>query len=164
MDFHFKLNRISQKSDTIIFAQRDRIIKYNFKMDRVMNLHIFSQPLFKQPEFFRLDETQKICMIASQDDSLYLNLYKKGKNKEIDIDDEFQIGAIVSVIFDEGSFYILANKSKGKLGMYLLRMDVKNPIVKNRKTNADELNGEFIVNMGNKLDIADANMFVLKNE
>ena len=48
--------------------------------------------------------------------------------------------------------------------MYLLRMDEKNPIVKNRKTNVEELNGEWIVNMGNKLDIADASMLVLKNE
>ena len=46
--------------------------------------------------------------------------------------------------------------------MYLLRMDEKNPIVKNRKTNVEELNGEWIVNMGNKLDIADASMLVLK--
>lgn len=48
--------------------------------------------------------------------------------------------------------------------MFLFRMDESNPIVKNRKNNSEELNGEFILNMKNKLDIADANMFVLKNE
>lgn len=111
-----------------------------------------------------MNNSQKICIIASQDDSIHLNLYKKGRNRELDIDDEFHISAIKSIIYDEGSFYILANKSRGKLGMFLFRMDESNPIVKNRKNNSEELNGEFILNMKNKLDIADANMFVLKNE
>jgi len=42
-------------------------------------------------------------------------------------------------------------------------MNSQIPIVK-AKNGREELNGEFIINMGNKLDIADANMFVLKNE
>lgn len=43
-------------------------------------------------------------------------------------------------------------------------MNSRHPVVKNAKTGREELNGEFIINMGNKLDIADANMFVLTNE
>ena len=42
-------------------------------------------------------------------------------------------------------------------------MNSEHPIVKNQKTGKEELNGEFIINMGNKLDIADANIFVLRN-
>jgi hypothetical protein len=103
-------------------------------------------------------------MIASSDDSIYINLNRKKKKREIDIDQEFNISSIKSIINDSGSFYILANKTRGKLGYFLIRMDEKRPIVRNPITDVDELNGEFIINTGNKLDIGDANMFVLKNE
>lgn len=42
-------------------------------------------------------------------------------------------------------------------------MNSEHPIIRG-KGGREELNGEFIINMGNKLDIADANMFVLRNE
>ena len=50
------------------------------------------------------------------------------------------------------------------LGLYLIRMNSCLPKVRNAKTGREELNGEFIINMGNKLDNADANMFILRNE
>lgn len=120
-------------------------------------------PLKKQPDFFRMNEDQKIFMIASADDSIYLNLSGK-KKYEIDIDQEFMISAIKCVIYDRGSFYLLANKTRGKLGLYLIRMDEHAPIVSDKNTGKQELNGEFIINMGNKLNIGDANMFVLSND
>jgi len=110
--------------------------------------------------FFKFNDTQKICIIASADDSIYLNLYNRN---EIDIDEEFQISCMKSIFYDTGSFYILANKARGKLGLFLVRMNCYHPIV-TAKSGREELNGEFIINMGNKLDIADANMFVLRNE
>jgi len=63
---------------------------------------------------------------------------------------------------DDGEFYILANKRQGKLGYFLLSMDERRPIVTNKRGD-DELNGDLIVNWGNKLDIGDANMYVLRN-
>jgi len=81
----------------------------------------------------------------------------------LDIDAEFNIGLIKGIQYDEGSFYILANKRQGKLGYFLMSMDERRPIIKN-KNGLEELNGELIVNWQNKLDIGDANMHVLKNE
>ena len=42
MDFVFKNNPISGKCDTIIFAQRDRIMKFNFKRKTCVTVHVFS--------------------------------------------------------------------------------------------------------------------------
>ena len=92
-----------------------------------------------------------------------MNLGRPKHKREIDIDKEFQISAIKSIIYDKGSFYLLANKTRGKLGYYLIRMDERKPITKNEQ-GVDELNGEMIINRGNKLDIGDANMFVLRNK
>ena len=66
-------------------------------------------------------------MIASTDDTVYLNMSGQ-KNREIDIDQEFMISAIKCVIYDRGSFFLLANKTRGKLGLFLIRMDEKAPI------------------------------------
>ena len=71
-----------------------------------------------------MDDTQKICIVASADDSVYVNLYIQNRNqREIDIDDEFEISAIKSIIFDSGSFFILSNKCREKLGYFLIRMN-----------------------------------------
>jgi hypothetical protein len=57
MDFIFKDNPISQKADTLIFAQKDRVIKYNFKKNIVQVVHQFIVPLLKQPEYFKVNPT-----------------------------------------------------------------------------------------------------------
>ena len=59
---------------------------------------------------------------------------------------------------------MLANKTRGKLGVYLLRMDAKQHMVINSSTGKPELSGEFIINMTNKLNMGDANMFILSND
>ena len=43
----------------------------------------------------------------------------------VDLDDIYGIGLIKEMIFDEEEhvFYIMANKYKGKLGLYLIRFD-----------------------------------------
>ena len=102
-------------------------------------------------------------MIASSDDCIYLNL-SGNKKQEIDIDQEFMISDIKCVINDRGNFFLLANKTRGKLGLFLIRMDEKYPMIMDRSTGSQQLNGEFIIQEGNKLNIADANLFVLSND
>jgi len=43
----------------------------------------------------------------------------------IDLDEKFRMSNIKEMIYDEedGSFYLLANKYKEKLGMFLIRFD-----------------------------------------
>ena len=47
MDFVFRDNPISKKADTLIFAKRDRIIRYNFKKKEIKSIHKFAVPLNK---------------------------------------------------------------------------------------------------------------------
>ena len=110
-----------------------------------------------------MNNKQKIMIVASELESLYINMNRPRKSRELDIDNDFKITAIKAVIYDDGNFYVLANKSKGKIGYYLFRMNEKRPIV--RDENGDEhLNGEFMINWHNKLDIGDANLSVLRND
>lgn len=177
MDFVFKDNPISKKADTILFAQKDKVLKYNYKKKEIKIVHRFVTPLKKQPLFFRVNrsknvkDNQKIFMIASAEDSVYVNMQRKSKeDRELDIDSEFQISAIKSVIYDKGNFYILANKCRNRLGYYLIKMDERIPIEEEvyeqdgKEIRQDVLNGVMIINRGNKLDIGDANMFVLRQK
>ena len=50
-------------------------------------------------------------------------------------------------------FYILANKYKEKLGLFMLRLNENNP-----------KDFKFLIKIKNKLDIADADIFVCRNK
>lgn len=104
-------------------------------------------------------------IVASSTDTYYINLMRPEDNhrRELNIDDQFGLTSTKSVVYDEGSFYILANKCKGQLGYYLMKFDEKRPVIPN-KDGEDELNGEFLVNWGNKLTIGDCGLHVLKNQ
>lgn len=58
------------------------------------------------------------------------------------------------IIYDheDSVFYILANKYEEKLGFFIIRMQAKDP--------ADH---RFLTKWKNKLDIGDANIFVLRH-
>ena len=65
-------------------------------------------------------------MIASFYDVLWINLEKK--MGEIDIDQEFGISDIRAIRNFESSFYILANKSDKKVGLFLIQINSNNPL------------------------------------
>lgn len=89
-------------------------------------------------------------MLASTDDVLWVNL--KTKN-EIDVDDTFLLGDIKSIVFKNQSFFIMANKYKGKLGYFLLEM-------KEDLYDAQQRGEEprYVLKWENKLEIGDANI------
>lgn len=60
--------------------------------------------------------------------------------------------------FQDGFFYILANKRKGLLGYYLARLDQRDPL--KYKDNENRL---FIINSSNRLDIGDSNITILNS-
>jgi hypothetical protein len=65
-------------------------------------------------------------MIASFYDVLWISLDKN--NFEIDIDQEFGIGDIRAIKHFENSFFILANKSDKKVGLFLIQINSNNPV------------------------------------
>lgn len=74
--------------------------------------------------------------------------------KEVDINDEYQIASIKSVIYDqeEKFYYVLSNKFEEKLGFFVIKVSEKDPSDK-----------RFLIKWKNKLDIGDPNMFILRN-
>jgi hypothetical protein len=91
---------------------------------------------------------------ASPQDGIYLDLRNKDKCKEIDLDELYEIGCMKEIIYDheDAVFYILANKYQEKLGFFIIRMNETDP-----EKHA------FLTKWKNKLDIGDANIFVLRH-
>jgi len=80
---------------------------------------------------------------------LFVDLNQK---KEIDIDEITGVSLIKSCMGDEENFYILANKKDKILGFYLLRFDLNHP----------EEKVKFLICWNNKLDIADCDMNLMR--
>jgi hypothetical protein len=98
-----------------------------------------------------MNDSQTVMITASPQDGIFLDLAKK---KEIDLDELYQIGCMKEIIYDheDGVFYILANKFEEKLGFFIIRMNEKNPS-----------EHTFLTKWKNKLDLGDANIFVLRH-
>ena len=45
---------------------------------------------------------------------------------EVDLDNEFKISDFKSILYDDGYFYLMANKRENKLGFYLIKIDQHN--------------------------------------
>jgi hypothetical protein len=81
---------------------------------------------------------------------MYIDM-KKGI--EVDIDEAFDITDIKSIIYDdeEQEFYLLANKSNGIIGFFLMKFPIHDPSKVERLTM-----------WKHNLDIDNANMFLSK--
>jgi hypothetical protein len=82
-------------------------------------VYIYSEVFVNQPSSFISDSDQRIFVISSYHDSLWVDL---DQNIDCDLDETFDVGAIVKVIYDqeEQKFYFLANIRNGILGYYLI--------------------------------------------
>ena len=71
----------------------------------------------------------------------------------IDLDEHFEIQAIKQVVYDyeDQAFYVMANRYKGKLGFFVIRFQEEDP---------DD--SHFLIKLKNKLEINDANIFVMR--
>jgi hypothetical protein len=70
------------------------------------------------------------------------------------MDELYDIGCIKSIIHDNESnqIYFLANKHQGKMGVFLIRFHEQEP-----------KNFNFFLKLKTKLDIADADIAVMRN-
>ena len=109
-------------------------------------------PLYRQPEFFQMNDDQTLMIISSAEDGVYVDMTNR---QEIDLDDKFNIGCIKEIIHDQEDkvFYILANKYDEKLGFFLIKM---------HESKVDEF--KFLTKYKNKLDIGDVNLYVLEEK
>jgi hypothetical protein len=90
-------------------------------------------------------------IVASPEDIIYINLKDKS---DVDIDDTYKVKAIKEIIYDyeDGVFFILANKLDEKLGFFVFTIEQKNP-----------LKHKFYIKYRNKLDIGDTDISVLRD-
>jgi hypothetical protein len=135
----------------LLFARQDRIVRFNIWTEETSNLAFFNMPLTKQPEFFLMSDNQEIAIISSNEDGIYFNMANKAW---IDLDETFNIGCIKEIIHDSEAacFYLLANKYQEKSGVFLIKFHELNP----KKFN-------FFLKYKTKLDIADADIAVIRN-
>lgn len=121
----------------------------NFKTQKLKPLYTFDPELNQQPTFLQISEDQSILVVASLKDCRWVNLKT---NHSYDLDSEFSIDFIREIKYDseDKTFYLLANKRKEKLGFYLMRINQDEPT----KTH------KYLTLWRNKLDIADANIFI----
>jgi len=152
MDFSFKNLTGTKERTEIIFAKIDCIFTLNFINSEVKVLWKFKSTLNRQPQFFNMDTEQTTFIVASTDDGIFLNI-----NDEIedDIDMRYRIGLIKEIIYDEEDqmFYLLSNRMQEKLGFYVLKITKEHPE-----------RGQFLIRWKNKLDIGDANIYVMRNQ
>jgi hypothetical protein len=106
--------------DTIIFAKNDCIFELNFENQKITTLYSFKEALDKQPEFFSMNAKQNTVVVSSFTDGIYYNFKN---NREVDLDDQFNVLAVKEVIFDtkDNNFYMLCNKFDEKLGVFLIK-------------------------------------------
>ena len=111
-------------------------------------MYRYSEAFLNQPSSFVSNLNQRIFVISSYHDSLWVDL---DQDIDCDLDETFDVGAIVKVIFDleDDRFYFLANLRNGILGYYLIQFDSKNPGI-----------CQFLSTVRNPLNIDDATMHI----
>jgi hypothetical protein len=115
-------------------------------------LYKYSNFFEDQPLYFEMLPCQRKALIASFNDVLLVDMTSK---KEIDIDEMCLVQDIRQVTVGEDEFYILANKRNRVLGKYLLSMNVKD---------FENLEVNVLISRNSKLDIADAQLFLIESD
>lgn len=99
-----------------------------------------------------MSDDQSIAIIASSEDGIYFNM---ANGAWVDLDETYDIGSIKEIVHDDESrqFYMLANKHQGKMGVFLIKFHEQNP-----------KSFEFFLKYKTKLDIADADIAIMRNK
>lgn len=118
----------------------------------VKSLHVFKEQLKRQPSTFDPTSKHEYFLIASPEDGLFLDM--KNKTEDHFMKDN-EIESIKTCIYDEEEnvYYVIANKYLDKMGFFVLKIDPKN---------SD--NSPFIIKWKNRLDIDDAQIFILHDK
>lgn len=72
MDFHFKKG-LGYKKDTLLFSNLDKIFEFNFETNISNIYYDFSNNLAAEPSFFQPNHDQKIFVISSNMDTVFVD-------------------------------------------------------------------------------------------
>lgn len=76
--FYFKIYEKAKKKDTLLFAQKNRIISFNYMTGQIKTVCEFGVRLGTRPEFFLLNDTQTSFVVANENDGIFLNMEAEG--------------------------------------------------------------------------------------
>ena len=120
-------------------------------MDNIYELQGWDQ----HPDLLVFNLDQTVFIISSKSDSMMIDIVAK---TQVDIDEQFGVHDFKALLYDEGYFYLIANKRNDKLGFYLLKIDEKNPFGSNIYDTHTFKEKMFLISWENKLDIGDVNI------
>ena len=96
------------------------------------------------------NHNQNIVQIGTLYDVLFLNIREE---KEVDIDNLYNIGAIKGTTYFNNNFYVFANKKDRQTGYFLIEIEENDP---------NKEKPMFLLNWKNKFDIGDAQFFCME--
>ena len=73
MRYAFKDFKKGSEPDTLLFTMRDSIFTLNFRTGLMESVFRFDPPFDSQPNFFSMNSSQNIFVIASENDALWYN-------------------------------------------------------------------------------------------
>lgn len=147
----------------MLFAKPDEIISFDYETSVVRTVVKFEIPLKRQPQYFSLNDSQENAVVSRNEEAIFNSTKGWAAKKDsfgvskfktcIDLDEHFEIQAIKQVVYDyeDQAFYVMANRYKGKLGFFVIRFQEEDP---------DD--SHFLIKLKNKLEINDANIFVMR--
>ena len=139
-----------RNNNILKFFCRSEIISLHYNDDarEMETIYEYNTALRDNANFGVFSSDQSKFIISANNDILYVDTLKK---LEIDLDDEVEsegIKSIQAVLYDDKKFYVLANKSMGQLGYFLLIIDTENP----------QAEAIYLINWTNKMDIANCSL------
>lgn len=148
----FAFNR--RNTDELLFATRRNIFAFDWSDEGAeeRDIIVYEHPLVAH-NIIRLvlNDNQDRAVVVTELDAVYYELPVDGQRQsEIDLDDQEGISTIKNVVCDNDAIYILANKHEGKVGIYLLKLEMKDPT-----------KSTYMIKYNNKLDIDDCDLYIM---
>ena len=139
--------------DELFFFSKKEVFAYNYMTGKRRTIYKMVNHLNRQPNFGMFSRDQSKFIVTSNQDVLYVNNLT---NNEIDLDEKYQVSSIQNIIASETHFYVLANKRRSQLGMFLFSCSIEEP--ENPASNTEYLNWY------NKMDIGDVDLQLMDQE
>lgn len=120
----FNFDKINNK-ELLFFTPFELFsLHYNDPNAKRKTKYRFKNHLNDKPHFGIFDLDQRKFIITSDEDALYVDMEQQ---QEIDLDEKEKISMIQNIVADRQTFYVLANRRKGKLGFYIFTIDMSDP-------------------------------------
>jgi len=63
----------SLERESLIFASTRSIFNFNFITAKITTIYKYKKPFEVQPQFFKMNDSEKILMVSTHNDTLYVN-------------------------------------------------------------------------------------------